>query len=325
MTSNLHEEFEGSTIRFDGSVNITIKVAKETKSVILHQKNLFIFSASIFDGKSEIRSSFNYDAEILAITLQNKTLTMGKTFVVQIQYYGHIRGDEPGFYRYNHKSNDDQEKLAVATKFKYSGSRIAFPCFDEPSKKATFNFTFTHGRGYTVISNTEAINDPVFIIGTDLVTTTFKRTPLMSTHKTAFVISNFVHYELVSQNLRQRVYSEAPVQQYLKFALNISEKCIAFLDKYLGIEYNKIMPSGKLDLVAFPDNDSIFTESLGLNLLFVEENLTNDMTIAYSVGYADAQQWFGNYVGIEWWSYLWLEQAFAAYYSLIAVDKVGYN
>lgn len=44
----------------------------------------------------------------------------------------------------------------ATTQFEPTYARRAFPCFDEPSLKAEFNFEITYPKGYNVLFNTES-------------------------------------------------------------------------------------------------------------------------------------------------------------------------
>lgn len=55
-----------------------------------------------------------------------------------------------GFY----KSTYDGGEILVATQFQPVYARRAFPCFDEPSFKATFEITVEHPKLYNALANT---------------------------------------------------------------------------------------------------------------------------------------------------------------------------
>jgi aminopeptidase N len=64
--------------------------------------------------------------------------------------------------------------------------RQAFPCWDEPAIKATFDVTLTAPADRVVLSNMPEISSRR--VNQDLKTIYFDRTPRMSTYLVAFVV-----------------------------------------------------------------------------------------------------------------------------------------
>lgn len=321
--------------KFNGTVKISIKVVEDTKNVVLHARQLTVDSARILDGITPIDCSADYPTEnpteFLTITPKDgRTLTKGKELVVEIKYNGKLRTDNGGFYRSTYKKANGEEVWLATTQFESTDARHAFPCYDEPAKRATFQFAFTHGKAYNAICDTETIGAPV-PVGNDMVKTSFKSTTPMSTYITAFIISDFEHTEAEFRGLRQRVYSRPNTKQHQEFALSTATLVIAALDDYFGVEFKSMLPDGKLDQVAVPDFAAGAMENWGLTtyreeyLLYENGRSTaqTETNIANIIGHEDVHQWFGDYVCVEWWTYLWLKESFAQYYSYVSNDKVS--
>lgn len=319
---------------FNGTVKILIAVLEDTKTVVLHARQLTIDSARIVDGPRIIDCTFDYPTEnpteFLTITPKNgQTLTKGNKLVVEITYKGKLRQDNGGFYRSTYKTENGEERWLATTQFESTDARHAFPCYDEPAKRATFTFSFTHGKNYSAICVTEPSSAPVSV-GTDLVKTSFKKTTKMSTYITAFIISDFVYTEIVFRGLKQRVYSRPNTEDHQEFALSTASLVIAALDDYFGVEFKSMLPEGKLDQVAVPDFAAGAMENWGLTtyreeyLLYENGRSTvqTETSIANIIGHEDVHQWFGDYVCVEWWTYLWLKESFAQLYSYVSNDKV---
>ena len=58
---------------------------------------------------------------------------------MKIDFYGTLSDDLKGFYKASYKDEDDSVKYLATTQFEATDARRAFPCWDEPSFKATFN------------------------------------------------------------------------------------------------------------------------------------------------------------------------------------------
>ena len=79
--------------------------------------------------------------------------------------------------------------VMVATHFEQSRARTAFPRFDEPAMKASFQIVLKVPFGYGAISN--AAYDPDMDTSKNLIV--FKETPIMSTYLVAFVLHKYRH------------------------------------------------------------------------------------------------------------------------------------
>lgn len=66
------------------------------------------------------------------------------------------------------------------TQFEATDARMAFPCFDEPNIKATFNVTMTAPETYDCLSNMPIVEETKLSDGKKKVK--FDKTPIMSTY-----------------------------------------------------------------------------------------------------------------------------------------------
>ena len=112
------------------------------------------------------------------------TLSPGKA-TLYIQYSGILNNELRGFYL----SKTDRRNYAV-TQFESTDARRAFPCFDEPAFKATYDVSLTIDSADTAISNTPIESDtPGPAAGKH--TIKFATTPKMSTYLVAFLVGDF--------------------------------------------------------------------------------------------------------------------------------------
>jgi aminopeptidase 2 len=71
----------------------------------------------------------------------------------------------------------------VVTQFEATDCRRAFPCWDEPALKATFDVTLNVDPAHTALSNMNQIKETeITKNGKVLKSCTFAKTPLMSTY-----------------------------------------------------------------------------------------------------------------------------------------------
>lgn len=95
-----------------------------------------------------------------------------------------------GFYRSKYKPvgepDGDTPKegdfhYMLSTQFESCDARRAFPCFDEPNLKATFDFEIEVPKGQTALSNMPVKSEREGS-NSGLKFVTFERTPVMSTY-----------------------------------------------------------------------------------------------------------------------------------------------
>merc|ERR1719329_1714289 len=60
---------------------------------------------------------------------------------IQIEFTGILNDKMAGFYRSTYKGSDGSDKVMATTQFEACDARRAFPCWDEPAFKATFDVT----------------------------------------------------------------------------------------------------------------------------------------------------------------------------------------
>src|SRR4051812_6695167 len=100
----------------------------------------------------------------------------------------------------------------LVSQFEACDCRRAFPCWDEPSLKATFDVTLRVPKGMTALSNMDVIDCKE---EEELNVVTFATTPIMSTYLVAFAVGEFEYVETMatpkkpigSKPIRVRVYT----------------------------------------------------------------------------------------------------------------------
>jgi aminopeptidase N len=228
-----------------------------------------------------------------------------------IRYTGILNDKLRGFYLSKTKTRN-----YAVTQFESTDARRAFPSFDEPALKATFDIALTVDAGDTVISNTNMISDkPAPVAGKH--TLQFATTPKMSTYLVAFLVGDFKCTESKSDGVPIRACSTPDKVELTRFALESAKYVLHYYDQYFGIKY----PMPKLDMVALPDFEAGAMENFGC-ITYRETDLLTDMKtgdipskkrVAVVVAHEMAHQWFGDMVTMQWWDNLWLNEGFATW------------
>lgn len=147
----------------------------------------------------------------------------------------------------------------------------------------------------------------------------FDVTPYMSSYLLVFIVSEFVYFENVDHP-EFKVWSRPDQNNLASYASDVGPKILQTLSDYFDYDYYRMI--NKMDMAALPDFSAGAMENWGLltyretNQLY-DENFTTDLTkqrIAAVIAHEQTHMWFGDLVGCQWWSYLWLNEGFARYY-----------
>ncbi|KAI8393668.1 aminopeptidase [Radiomyces spectabilis] len=317
---------------FQGRVKVDLDVVEPTTSLTLNAQDINIQSASLYkDQNSQNATNITYNSDKHEATLTfADTIPASAKVTLDLVFDGVLNDQMAGFYRSSYKDANGTTQYLATTQFEATDARRAFPCWDEPSLKATFDITLIVPSDLTALSNMEVASEAPFDDHRKQVK--YATTPRMSTYLVAFIVGPFEYIEAYTTGefnnhpIRTRVYALPGSVEQGRHALNVSIHALEYYAQIFGEPY----PLRKMDLVAIPDFEAGAMENWGLvtfrtsSLLYDEHasSLDTKKDTAYTVSHELAHQWFGNLVTMAWWDHLWLNEGFATWVGWLAVDKL---
>jgi aminopeptidase N len=194
-------------------------------------------------------------------------------------------------------------------------ARTAFPLFDQPDLKATFELTLRLPRSWTAMSNA-----PPSRIHSDADSTEyrFERSDRISSYLFSFVAGEF---ETVSRDvdgrrmtMLHRETDRDKVARNLDDIFNLHVAALDWLEEYTGIEY----PFAKFGFALIPAFQYGGMEHVGAiqyraSSLFLDEapSDTQLLSRASLIAHETAHMWFGDLVTMEWFNDVWTKEVFA--------------
>ncbi|KAL1636821.1 hypothetical protein SLS56_000914 [Neofusicoccum ribis] len=331
-------EFGGS-FGYQGTVIISAEIRKPAKQIVLNTHQLKIHEASVVTEHTKTQQSIkttnvSYDEKNQRATLTfDQELPASSKADLTIKFQGTINNASSapahgppsqlmaGFYRSKYKpaappaasvAKDDEHHYMFSTQFESCDARRAFPCFDEPNLKATFDFEIEIPEDQVALSNmpekeVKKASKPGFQI------VSFEKTPVMSTYLLAWCVGDFEYVEDFTRRkyngkaLPVRVYTTRGLKDQGRFALEHAHKTVDYFSESHGAMENWGLITYRTTTVLFDPEKS-------------DQKYKN--RVAYVVAHELAHQWFGNLVTMDWWSELWLNEGFATWVGWLAVHHL---
>jgi aminopeptidase N/puromycin-sensitive aminopeptidase len=316
--------------RFAGAETIEVVLEKPASAIVLNAAEIEFGAVRAWGGRGGagggtnagiLRSAQNDKQEQTAVVTldvekEQATFTFARPLpagpvVLQIAYTGVMNDKLRGFYL----SKTKLRSYGV-TQFEATDARRAFPSFDEPALKATFDVTLVVDAGDTAFSNNEMVEDtPGPEPGKHMIR--FATTPKMSTYLVAWLVGDFQCTKGKAEGVAIRACATPDKVELTQFAVEAAKWDLKYYDQYFGIHY----PLSKLDMVAVPDFEAGAMENFGCIAFRETEMLVDEKhgtvpakkDVAQTVAHELAHQWFGDLVTPAWWNDLWLNEGFATW------------
>lgn len=160
--------FETNT--FSGVLTLKFEALQATDEIKIHASKLVFSEAVLRKTNSEEQEDpedLNVslllpdpDTEIITIAL-TKGLVAEQEYELYFVYQAALRTEDMyGLYKSSYNDKNGNVVYLATTQFESTYARRAFPCFDEPSFKATFDIKINHPSSLNARSNTKGVATP---------------------------------------------------------------------------------------------------------------------------------------------------------------------
>jgi len=333
--------FAQPPLPFNGKVDIFFECVTATNIITIHNDALSVVGSSVSisvapgspgSPPTPVIDTWDHNQAVHFLNFRlASNLVVGARYKLSMDYTGTMKpsSQAQGLYWDFYEDEAGQTVYIAAMQGESIFARMAFPCFDEPDLKATFNITVVRRatRNFISLSNmprleTQARPDDWFA-------DVYAQSPIMSTYQVCIVVGEFEN--ALSGNIHGydvRIWARPQMMSQMGFATDIAARVQAWLDDHTGHTY----PLPKMDHIALPNKGGAM-ENWGL-ITYGEESMAVNpetspahaiLNVASIVSHELAHQWYGNLVTCKWWDDIWLNEGFATNYNYYPTLALGWE
>ncbi|KAL3205467.1 hypothetical protein MRX96_040835 [Rhipicephalus microplus] len=298
----LHPHNDGSRFVFTGVVKINVKCVESSRQVVLHAAGIQVNNAKVSFNAVAANRSAVHEIPVRRVDLNNSTqqvtlelasfLHAQVNYDISISYVASVSRWPKGLYKASYELRNGSEMWVLFTRMRPRYARRVFPCFDDPSYRATFDVEVLRRKDFNSISSMPILKIEMSPNHNDYVNDVFVRTPPIPTYMLGFAVTDFTH-------IGTETTATAGLQLY---------------EKYFRTRY----PLPKLDIIVTPGGGE---PSASEGIVFFPSSYLTRHNVSldarkqaeWNVYRHILKQWIGGLVNFHSWRELWLEAALEAY------------
>jgi aminopeptidase N len=305
----------------EGDETVVLEFREATQRIEFNSNDQEIRKLRV-DGELASSVETSAQAQLTKVELA-RPLPAGR-HTLHFTFQGRIDTNPPGIWIQKYSSPERAPGVLLTTKFEPTYARSMFPCWDEPSFRATFQLSVTIPARWEAVSNMP-VQERTEEKGThgSSATVRFRRSPRMPSYLVELTAGEMRRIDEQAGGTNVGVWTVAGQERNARDSLAHATRILADYNEYFGTPY----PLPKLDLLAIPGGFTGAMENWGAitfndRLLLLSPSSTlRDRQTAFSVlAHEMAHQWNGDLVTMAWWDDLWLNESFASWRAAAETD-----
>lgn len=297
-------EVDGQQPDFKAKALINVDLKTTTSPLVLDLNQAKVESVLV-NGKAI--KDFTYDGQRLSIP--GTILTTGRQGI-EVNYRRAYSDDGNGLHRFK---DPEDGKVYMYTHFEPFSANKVFALFDQPDLKASFQLNVTAPKDWIVISAMQEANHKV--VGQKQ-TWQFPATAKISPYVMSLHAGPFKSWEDKSGSVPMRLFARQSLAKFVDapYWFDVTKRGFDYYQAYFGVPY----PFVKYDQVIVPEFNAGAMENVAavtFSERFVHRGHITDAQkrgLANTILHEQAHMWFGDYVTMQWWDDLWLNESFAS-------------
>ena len=299
--------FDWDSTSLDGRVTTTLVALRPgLDSVILDAGKRLVVSRVVDARGATLRSSAHGDT---LVVYPARPVAFRDTLRFSIDY--HARIDNGRGLTFIEPEGREHRPQQIWSQGEDHDNHFWFPTYDFPNDKMTWELAATVPRQYTVVSNGRLVADRKNPDGTH--TVTWRQDPRSATYLVSLVVAPLVRLADTWRGIPVEYYVYAADSSRARRLFGVTPDMIEVYSRLTGVRYPwaKYAQTTVADFFGGMENVSATTliDRLPDERAYLDRPWYQWILIPHEL----AHQWFGDYVTLENWANMWLNEGFAEF------------